>query len=266
VNAFIMRDDAQLENQIAELLNDPQYAGHPAREALAALFAHYQDQLTQLEKLTTISDGYQQVLRERNQSLAERYRKQIKQLQKIVRISDHYQQMLRELNETLKVASTQDPLTNLANRRLMLDRLNAEAALFERHKQPFSLALADADFFKSINDEHGHETGDTALVAIARALSGALRAYDVCARWGGEEFLMLLPETDGANAQNLANRLRLTVEAIDTSALPSGIHLSISIGVAEHRPGATITETIRRADNALYEAKNSGRNRVVLAN
>lgn len=258
------RDHKHLEQNIAELLADPQFDGHPVREALSALFEQYQDHLTQIERLTSISDGYQSVMRERNRSLGDRYRKQMRQLQKIVRISDHYQEMMRDLNKALKTASTQDPLTGLPNRRLILERLNGEVALVERRDTPFSLALVDVDHFKRINDAFGHDTGDRALIAIAHALTTGLRAYDVCARWGGEEFLILLPETPGPAAVAIAERLRVLVDTLHDPQLPEGIEFSVSIGIAQHRADSPLADTIKRADLALYEAKDKGRNRIVL--
>ncbi len=260
-----MRDDGQLEKEIAELLADPQYEGHRLKEALAALFQQHKDQITDLERLTAISDGYHFALRERNQSLAERYRKQIRQLQKIVRISDHYHEMLRDMNEALKVASTQDPLTGLPNRRLMLERLNSEVALSTRHQVPFSVAIADIDFFKRINDDFGHDVGDRALVGITQAMKNALRAYDVCARWGGEEFLILFPETLELGALAIAERLRATVEEYQLIEEGTPIQTTVSVGVATHILTDTLNHTIKRADQALYQAKNYGRNRVVTA-
>jgi diguanylate cyclase (GGDEF)-like protein len=260
----VVRGD-DLEPKIAELLADAQYEGHPLREALAALLDRHQEQLTQIERITSISDGYQVVLRERNQSLTERYRKQIRQLQKIVRISDHYQKMLRDLNDALKVASTQDPLTGLANRRLMIDRLNAEAALVERRGLPFSLALADVDYFKDINDNFGHDVGDEVIVKVAQALRSCSRAYDVVARWGGEEFLILFPETSVSKASEIAERLRQGIEDLRHIASDQETRLTISIGVAEHGTGDQLSKTIKRADMAMYDAKHQGRNRVVQA-
>lgn len=260
-----MRDNRHLEQEIAELLKDPQYQGHPLCEALETLFQRYQDHLNQIERLTSISDSYHAVVRERSQSLDERFRKQMRQLQKIVRISDHYHDMLRESNDALKQASTHDPLTGLPNRRFMYERLNAEAASVDRRRSPFSIAAVDIDHFKTINDECGHAVGDAALVNVANALSETLRVYDVCARWGGEEFLILLPETRGEAALEIASRLRVTVDNLVHSELPEGMKVSISIGIAEHPRDAPYEETIKRADQALYAAKRAGRNRIVLA-
>lgn len=229
------------------------------RAALAQLFEVYQSQSAQIERLASISDGYGSLLRDNNRTLAERNKRHLRQLQKIVKISDHYQTMLRELNETLKISASQDPLTGLPNRRLMMERLTAEVALAPRRKAEFSLALADVDHFKSVNDAFGHDGGDRVLVEISQILSENLRSYDICARWGGEEFLILLPETPGAHALEVADRIR---EAIDNAKMRSGTgnNLTISMGVAQFRTGEELLETIKRADRALYKAKNEGRN------
>jgi diguanylate cyclase (GGDEF)-like protein len=260
-----VRDDGQLERDIAALLADSQYEGHPLRDALAALLQRYHDQLASLERLTSISDGYQSALRDQNLSVTQRYQKQIRQLQKIVRISDHYQEMLRELNDALKIASTQDPLTGLPNRRLMLERLNSEAALSDRQGTTFSIALIDIDYFKQINDSFGHDVGDTVLVEMASALTTGLRAYDICARWGGEEFMVLLPETPGDIAIEIARRLQVAVAVASYDKLPATTRPTISAGLAERPPATPIADTMKRADQALYRAKNAGRNSIVLA-
>jgi diguanylate cyclase (GGDEF)-like protein len=247
-------------------------------EALEELFGHYKDHLAQLERLTSIADGYGSMLRQRNDTLEERYRKQLRQLQKTVRISDHYQQMLRDLNEALKVSSTQDPLTGLPNRRLMLERLVSETALAERHQQPFSIALMDVDRFKNVNDTWGHAAGDAVLARIGHVLASGMRAYDVCARWGGEEFLILLPETNSSSARDVAQRLLNNVaslehstDSIEFNQQPAGvqhqpyIRATISAGIAQHQAGTLLAHTIKRADTALYKAKHQGRNRVVIS-
>ncbi|HEX8552441.1 MAG TPA: biofilm regulation diguanylate cyclase SiaD [Abditibacteriaceae bacterium] len=258
-------DDSRFETEIQRLVADAQYENHPLQLALAELSQRYRDNLSSLERLTSISDGYHQALREHNESLAQRYRKQIRQLEKIVRISDHYQKMLHEMNMSLQVASTHDPLTGLPNRRLMLERLSAQTALSQRSKVPFSIAVADVDHFKTINDNFGHQTGDVVLNHIGRILGAALRPYDVCARWGGEEFLVLLPDTDGAEALEIANRLRVSLHEEELTELPGHHKLSMSVGVAQYNDGELFDETIKHADFALYDAKRQGRNCCILA-
>ena len=229
------------------------------REALAQLFEAYQAQSSQIERLASISDGYGSLLNENNRTLAERNKRHLRQLQKIVKISDHYQTMLRELNETLKISASQDPLTGLPNRRLMMERLSAEVALAPRRKAPFSIAMADVDHFKSVNDSFGHDIGDRVLVEISRIFGENLRSYDICARWGGEEFLILLPETPAEQALEVADRIR---EAIYCAQIRGGLGrmLTISIGLTQFRGGEELLETAKRADRALYKAKSEGRN------
>lgn len=258
-----MRDEEQLDNQIDALLADLQYADHPLRAALDGLYQRQQEQVAQLERLTSISDGYQSVLQKRYQSLTQRHQKQMKQLQKIVKISDHYQKILQDLNETLKIASTQDPLTGLFNRRLMITRLENEAALARRRLKPFSILMIDVDHFKRVNDDFGHATGDAALIGIANTLTSALRVSDVCSRWGGEEFLIMLPDTTALGAEEIAHRLRVNMQNLRVEELPEDRKLTLSIGIAEHVPLEKLDDAIKRADDALYAAKNAGRNRVV---
>jgi diguanylate cyclase (GGDEF)-like protein len=145
---------------------------------------------------------------------------------------------------------------------MMQERLKSEAAKVKRCGETFSLALVDVDHFKSINDTWGHDIGDSTLVRLGRELEKQLRGYDLCARWGGEEFLVLLPETKGAGAVEIAHRLRHRAAAISESVLPSGVRLTVSIGIAEHLPGELWETTFKRADDALYSAKTEGRNRV----
>ncbi|HXH01889.1 MAG TPA: biofilm regulation diguanylate cyclase SiaD [Candidatus Competibacteraceae bacterium] len=260
-----MRDDERFEAWIAELLAAPEHRDHPLHEALATLFQRYQEQVHQLERVARISDRYQSLEHERSRSLAERYRRQLRQLEKIARISDRYQTMLREVNQTLRELSIRDALTGLYNRRYMLERLSTEAALVQRQGTSFGLAICDIDHFKRINDRHGHDAGDQVLAEIACCLHGSLRDYDVCARWGGEEFLFLFPETDSAAALAIMERLRTTVAELCPLIEGSPLALSISAGITEHRAQDAIRDSLRRADHALYQAKHSGRNRCVVA-
>lgn len=256
--------DRQLELEVRALLGDEQYLGHPLRDALNALLQLTEQQVAQLEQVTTLSDGYHATLSYQNFTLGERYQRQLRQLRKIVRISDQYHHMLRDLNQALEVASTHDPLTGLPNRRLMLERLDGEAARAQRQQATFSVLMLDLDHFKSINDTHGHDVGDAVLKATSECLGTQGRRYDCYGRWGGEEFLGLLPGTPAEGASVVAQRLRVQIAGLTVPPLPAG-RLSVSIGVAEHRPEDTVTVTLKRADEALYEAKRAGRDAVVMA-
>jgi diguanylate cyclase (GGDEF)-like protein len=258
------QDEASLEKRILALLEREEYSGHALRDALAELFDDYREHRVQLERLASISDGYQSIMRDRNRSLLDRYDKQVRHLEKLVRISDHYQKNLQELNEALRIASLHDPLTNLPNRRFIIESLQHENAAVERGRKPFSIAIFDVDYFKTINDDWGHEAGDAALVAIAETVTHSLRAYDVCARWGGEEFLILLPETTGHKALEIAERLRVKINELSLPNLPETRKIAVSIGVAAHELKTNFDQTIKRADDALFQAKREGRNRAAL--
>jgi diguanylate cyclase (GGDEF)-like protein len=125
-----------------------------------------------------------------------------------------------------------------------------------------AVAMCDVDHFKRVNDEHGHGVGDSVLCGLADVLAGVLRAHDSVVRYGGEEFLLLLPEVDLLTASRIAERARATVAA---SALGPQVRVTVSLGVAERRAGESRDDLIRRADAALYAAKRAGRNRVELA-
>ena len=229
------------------------------QDALAELFQRYRDQQRLLDRLTHIADRFQAAERERSQTYLTRYERKVRQLEKIVRISDQYQTMLHQLKERLEHASNYDSLTGLPNRRYMAGRLEEAAAQAARRPDStFAVLIADIDHFKAVNDSFGHAAGDRVLQAVARALELSLREYDLCARWGGEEFLLLFPSCAQENAPAVAERLRRSVhDAPHADDIPAP---TISIGHTLHRPGENIDATLLRADEALYKAKAAGRN------
>ena len=154
-----------------------------------------------------------------------------------------------------------DGLTGLANRRAASDALHAEAARAERLETPLSVVLADLDGFKGVNDEHGHAIGDAVLRAFAEVLRDTLRESDLAGRWGGEEFLLLLPGADEEGAAQLAERVRL---GLATRRIPSAPELRVtaSFGVAEYAGESTTEQLVAAADDALYRAKRGGKDRV----
>ena len=171
-----------------------------------------------------------------------------------------------QLIEDLEELATTDGLTRLYNRRHFMERAESEFLRSQRYRRELSVFLIDADHFKAINDSHGHEAGDRVLRALAAACRQGLRQLDVIGRYGGEEFVVLLPETSAAVAQETAERLRRSVEQLRVPAAAGEIRLSVSIGVAT--AGAqteSVAALINQADRALYEAKRSGRNRVTAA-
>jgi diguanylate cyclase (GGDEF)-like protein len=144
-------------------------------------------------------------------------------------------------------------------------RLDAEAVRCERSGRPFSLVMIDVDDFKAINDQHGHACGDEVLRRIAGVLLSALRAQDTVARWGGEEFLLLLPETARDGAVAVAEKLRAAVAEMRVSYEGHEVRCTVTMGVSSYAPPASLDECIRAADDALYTGKRGGKNTVVLA-
>jgi diguanylate cyclase len=260
-----VRTDRDLERTVEMLLSDPQYDEHPVRRALAELYAEFRDALHQMERIARISDRYQSTTRETTLSLGERYAKQLRQLEKLARISDHYQSMMRDMNETLKEASTRDALTGIGNRRLLMERLKAETARADRLDRPLTLAIADVDRFKEVNDAHGHDTGDKVLIEIARVIASGVRDYDLCGRWGGEEFLIIMPELAAPEGAVVVERVRTAVAGLRVPAGDTRVALSASFGIAQRRSGESVSDTINRADEALFAAKRGGRNRFEVA-
>ncbi|GBG01163.1 GGDEF domain-containing protein [Azospira sp. I13] len=261
-----MSDTPDLEARIEAALRGEAPDVGELLPLLQALFDRYRTQQRLLDRLTHISDQFQRAERDRGDSYAENYQRKVRQIEKIVRISDQYQVMLRELNERLHTISIQDELTGLPNRRFMQERLTQEIALVTRTSGRFCIALADIDRFKAINDTHGHAVGDAALAAVADILRANLREYDVCARWGGEEFLMLFPGCNVDDAAPLVERIRQGIgEARLSEAGLEDVSITISLGYTEFQLGESLDATLRRADDGLYRAKAEGRNRAIRA-
>lgn len=154
-----------------------------------------------------------------------------------------------------------DSLTGLLNRQRLMERLEKEVERSTRYGRPLSLMIMDLDHFKEVNDNHGHLAGDSVLVSTAETISGTLRTTDFAGRYGGEEFCVVLPETEINGAADLAERLREAVENTEHSINGTSLRVTCSIGVAQAASG-NVEETIAVADGALYRAKRSGRNRV----
>lgn len=172
---------------------------------------------------------------------------------------------LQAEGKTLRALAEKDALTGINNRRNVLEILRREIDRARRYGKPLAVALLDVDHFKSWNDLHGHQVGDMVLQTVAQIISSASREVDACGRYGGEEFLIVLPETGADHAVLYAERLRAAIEAhgVDLAAVYPPALLTVSIGVTQLLPrGDDDRQMIQRADNALYAAKAHGRNRV----
>ncbi|NOX25737.1 MAG: diguanylate cyclase [Deltaproteobacteria bacterium] len=172
---------------------------------------------------------------------------------------------LRRAEEKLVKAATLDFLTGMINRREGLHRLKAEMVKHKRLRRPLSAAMLDLDFFKYINDSHGHDAGDMVLQELAQLVPLIVRGYDFCCRYGGEEFLLVMPETNTAHAGDIMERLRLAVEQHIFPWEGAALPVTISIGVAQMKEHEDTGTMLKRMDQALYEAKESGRNLVAVS-
>ena len=169
---------------------------------------------------------------------------------------------LQRTSEKLAQASRTDHLTGLSNRLHLMERLSEEFSYHQRYNENLGVAIADVDHFKQVNDTYGHLCGDEVLVNLARIFRENLRPYDVIGRYGGEEFCLLLPRTPQEDAHTVLGRLRQKVQDYHFHWGPSEIRCTISIGLSRNRPGDNRDQVLQRADEALYLAKNRGRNRV----
>jgi two-component system, cell cycle response regulator len=171
-------------------------------------------------------------------------------------------QTIQEQNVELERLSVTDPLTGLLNRFGFISALESRLREAQRYGTPLALTMVDIDHFKRINDQHGHGVGDAVLKAFSDLLRGKLRGADVICRWGGEEFLILLPQQDASGGAATAENLRLALQQARFAPVDS---LTASFGVAAYHPGEALQDWIARTDRALYTAKESGRNRVNVA-
>lgn len=168
--------------------------------------------------------------------------------------------MIKKVNQELSLLSTTDSLTGLLNRRAIKPLIAKEMHRKKRFNHPVSFLLIDIDRFKQVNDQYGHAAGDKVIVDIAKAVSALVRKTDNIARWGGEEFAILVTNTGISNAVILAEKVRKTVMKISFQEIPT---VTVSIGVAEYYPDEIFQQWYERADRALYKAKRKGRNQVV---
>ncbi len=176
---------------------------------------------------------------------------------------------LRAKNEQLEWLARVDPLTGVANRRHFMESFELELNRAIRHNRPLGCVMLDIDHFKRVNDTHGHLVGDAILVRVARELKGALRGHDLVGRYGGEEFVLVLPEVDTHGAAAVAERCRMIIrESCHTMEDGTSLNVTVSLGITSRLLDTepSVTELLRLADDALYRAKEAGRDQLQLAN
>lgn len=191
------------------------------------------------------------------------YRELITGFEDLVEEKDRLIKRLAEANARLEMLAMTDALTGLLNRRAFEDAATRDVSRATRSGAPLSLCILDVDYFKRVNDEHGHPAGDAVLRSIARSLVSCLRKGDLVGRLGGEEFSILLNATPIAGATLVADRLRAKIEATQVTHDAKILHVTASIGVVELASGEAYPAAMARVDSALYEAKQGGRNRVI---
>lgn len=196
------------------------------------------------------------------------YNKELKkanqELMKANKIISEKNIQLGDTMKQLEIAARTDSLTGLLNRRRIIELIEIEAIRYARNKKLFSIVIGDIDFFKSINDNYGHDEGDVVLKSIADTITAMIRKQDSAARWGGEEFLILLPETDMNGGKNITEKIRDKIANGKFVPMNIDLKLTMTFGIAEYDAAISIDSTIKKADIALYEGKNKGRNCVVV--
>jgi len=201
-------------------------------------------------------------------ALNEHYEGIVRSLEELLERKDALERELRDANRALEHLASTDELTGIANRRATEEGLRRDLARADRDSTPLSVVIIDIDHFKAVNDTWGHAAGDAVLSAVGKLLTGSLRTSDVAGRWGGEEFLCILPNTDSVGASVVAERLRTSLPEMAVLGPTQPVRVTASFGIATVRgPGCRGAgeELVRQADGALYTAKEQGRNRVIVA-
>lgn len=257
------------ESDDADLGMDPELA----RECLAAingLTASVDDNVVRhASRVAEISDG----LRFENSgdanvvlAAAAKLIDANRQLQtELASAKDEIEIQQRQIHEYMNEART-DELTGLANRRAFEQELGRAVALWHRKESPLSLLVIDVDHFKRFNDYHGHQVGDIVLQRVAQVMSSGLREMDFVARFGGEEFAVILPATTQCDALTVAERIRVRIAAEILRHDEKQLRITVSVGVAQALPDEKKAKFVKRADSALYAAKNGGRNCTAFCN
>ena len=171
---------------------------------------------------------------------------------------------LVEMNRSLDLASRVDPMTGLANRRDIMEKIEQEHSRAHRHQRTYSVIMADIDDFKLVNDSYGINSGDDVIFELSCVLRECVRSEDFCARWGGEQFLFLLPETGIEGALAVAHKINQSVAMTEFKVNKPGIRITVSLGLCEYRVGQTVDECLKKVEQALFHAKETGKNRYVV--
>ncbi len=218
---------------------------------------------TRLETITQLIQEHQ-IQEENERNKVEKVENLLESLTTKITVMEKESQTLKDKLDAAQEKAVHDPLTNLPNRLAYDDRLKIEIARWKRYKAPISILIWDIDFFKRINDTYGHKAGDKTLILISKLLASHCRETDFVSRFGGEEFIMLLPNTDGQSSLLAANKIRKIIEKTAFNSSGKKISITISCGITQFINDDTESSAFNRADKALYLAKNKGRNQCIL--
>jgi diguanylate cyclase (GGDEF)-like protein len=246
----------------------------------AAIYERESMFLEKIRQIQTKNPISKEELLEEFIQMGNEYGKLLKQIIKITRIGDSNQKKLFLANEQIEkqreelsiaykkmeMLARTDPLTQLSNRRDLLERFQQEVIRFERSGKPLTILLGDIDDFKMINDRYGHDCGDFSLVNTAEIMKSMVRKQDTVGRWGGEEFIILLPETSISGGEIVAQAIRRRIAAENFSFKTHNFSITLTFGVCGFIEEMDVDSCINRADEALYQGKRQGKNCVVLAN
>lgn len=235
--------------------------------------------LEQAKNIQNQSPASQEALAEQFSQLTDEYERLLKRTVKITRVGDSNQRKLLAANELIEqqkdelslayqqldLISREDPLTKLSNRRDFIEKFQDEIHRFERKRGSFSIIMGDIDDFKQVNDRYGHDCGDFVLVKIAELMRSAVRKLDCIARWGGEEFILMLPGTQTEGAIKVAEDIRKQIETSCFQFKQFNLSITITFGICPFQRGMDMNTCIAKADKALYQGKRQGKNQVIPA-
>ena len=249
------------EDAYLKALDKIPVVSHQRVNYLMSFFARFFDLLTRLGAENNLRHRAEREIERVNDQLENRVEERTRELNRaLVEVGDLAAQLNESLHQVETLATT-DCLTEIYNRRKFDEIVDVEHQRANHENAPFSLIMFDIDHFKKVNDTFGHSVGDLVLKSLSRLIRGLVRQGDLLIRWGGEEFILLLPSTCLDEAEPFAERVRKKVEQAKFD--PAG-RVTISLGVAQFKSGDSIDSLMRRVDHALYQAKDRGRNRVVV--
>ncbi len=255
----IFGKEFQALERAKEVLKEGDEDETPLVREFLALCTQYEKLLKQTTKITRLSD----VIQKKMLSTQEKIEAQYEALEKANSEIQEKNRALTDAYKKIEEASRTDPLTKIYNRRAILATLQYEIKFFKRYQRPFAILFSDIDNFKNFNDQFGHDCGDFILVTVAGIMKDMLRETDHVGRWGGEEFIIVLPASDLERGRSVAEKIRETIAAGQHTFDNQSHSITMTFGVAVYDGNGDIDACINRADKAMYMGKQRGRNCVM---